>query len=139
MKDLYLKINNHVLRLKELPEEAAQAISSGSQGSEVFFEVKPEAWASAADMLPDGMKAMYVSQSVTPIPVRADIALGGEVLYSREADGVIKNYRNFYVISGSEKVFVGDQFTNFQGHHVPTGSALPTGTIYTTPHPRLPR
>lgn len=139
MKDLYLPINQYVLRLKELPEETAQAICSGSQEGEVFFEVKQEAWANAVTRLPNGMKAMYVSQSVPPRPVVGDIAIGGELLYSREAAGVIRNYRNIYVISCSRKVYVGDQFTRFQGHHVPSGSALPTASIYTTLHPRLPR
>lgn len=138
MKDLYATIDGERVELRKFDAQIAKAIKSGSEAGEIVFEVKPEYWSGAANNLPKGVQAVYVSGSKPPISIspRNDIAVAGEIAIFRTEKGQQKAYRNLLVISGSNDFFYGEEFKDFPEHYY--SGSHPTGSIWEKHHPKWP-
>src|SRR5439155_19504668 len=102
MKDLYIVIDGEPIGLREFDNQIAQSIKADMDAGRVVFEVSQSAWAGAANNLPNGIQAVYVSGSHPKVPIKQDseIAVAGEVALFRVENGQQKAYRNLLVVSG---------------------------------------
>lgn len=138
MKDLYIVIDGEPIGLREFDNQIAQSIKADMDAGRVVFAVDQSVWSGAANNLPNGIQAVYVSGSYPSIPVKQDseIAVAGEVALFRVENGQQKAYRNLLVASGDNRWFYGSEFKDFPDHYY-TGPH-PTGSIWKKIHPDWP-
>ena len=138
MKDLYITIDGDRIDLRRLDGKIAGVIKNELDAGKVVFEVAAHFWSGSANNLPNGIQAMYVSGSQSPIRITpgSEIAVAGEVGFFRIDRGQQKVYRNLLVQSGSNCWFFGKEFKDFQGHYY--SGSHPTGSIWEKIHPNWP-
>lgn len=139
MKDLYVKIGEQRIGLREFDGQIQASIKQGMEAGSVVFELNQSAWSGSESNLPQGVQGVYVSGSYPSIPVKAGspIAVAGEVAFFRTDEGQQKAYRNLLVVSGSSQWFFGSEFKDFPEHYY--SGSHPTGSIWQKMHPNWPK
>lgn len=137
MEKLYTTIDGEPVSLRELDPTITSAIKADVDRGSVVFELKQAYWSGAANNLPNGTTAVYVSGSHPPIPTKtgSEIKYAGELAVFRTDDGQEKAYRYLLVESGN-KWFYGSEFKKFPDHYY--SGSYPTGSIWQRLHPNRP-